>query len=374
MLHNKEALHCTLTTMRMRNLSPLCGSITLVIHQIWSFTCWKYALANRRIVPGCFSLLDLGCNDASQGITLSPMVDTDALNANIALLGLHLLCKHHPNSFPTLSLTSELTRAALDARPPCRWEEHTYTVRLPVQHNDMKISAEQLAAGLASRDDQVTSNNGEQNSVCSEKTVQKEVPVHVVLDMGHNPAAMGALARRMAHKFQGRNVRWVLLVFYYSGICCRFESNKLRMQSRVCFTRLLAFLSLMIFYWVSKMSFYRVVYAMSRDKDVRTCLKNVLSVVPSSHVHFVQVRIKLFSSVSFTLFFSQKHQLIVTFCAFYTAVQELSCNLARRALSTVPRRDRWRNVWFSNSQSRYCLSFPFVFFKYCSLLYAGLIA
>ena len=33
----------------------------------------------------------------------------------------------------------------------------------------------------------------------------------------------------------------------------------------------------------------RVVYAMSRDKDVRTCLKNVLSVVPTSHVHFVQV-------------------------------------------------------------------------------------
>ncbi len=137
------------------------------------------------------------------------MVDTDALNANIALLGLHLLCKHHPHSFPTLSLTSELTRAALDARPPCRWEEHTYTVRLPVQHNGVKVSAEQLATGLASSDEQVPRNDSdnEQNSRCNEKTDQKEVPVQVVLDMGHNPAAMGALARRLAHKFQGRNVR-----------------------------------------------------------------------------------------------------------------------------------------------------------------------
>lgn len=32
-----------------------------------------------------------------------------------------------------------------------------------------------------------------------------------------------------------------------------------------------------------------MVYAMSRDKDVRTCLKNVLAVVPPSHIHFVQV-------------------------------------------------------------------------------------
>jgi hypothetical protein len=30
---------------------------------------------------------------------------------------------------------------------------------------------------------------------------------------------------------------------------------------------------------------------MSRDKDVRTCLHNVLTVVPPSHIHFVQVSI-----------------------------------------------------------------------------------
>ena len=42
----------------------------------------------------------------------------------------------------------------------------------------------------------------------------------------------------------------------------------------------------------------RVVYAMSRDKDVRTCLKNVLAVVPSSHVHFVQVKLLFLFSLS----------------------------------------------------------------------------
>ena len=159
----------------------------------------------------------MGCNDASQGITLSPVVDTDALNANIALLGLHLLCKHHPHSFPALSLTSEITRAALDARPPCRWEEHTYTVSLPVQSSALGVSAEQLSTGLASNDDQITVDNDQQNRLSDEKAMHKEVPVQVVLDMGHNPAAMGALARRIAHKFQGRNVRWVL---FFVPISC----------------------------------------------------------------------------------------------------------------------------------------------------------
>jgi len=41
---------------------------------------------------------------------------------------------------------------------------------------------------------------------------------------------------------------------------------------------------------------------MSRDKDVRTCLKNVLSVVPTSHVHFVQVLLSSFLTVVLLLF------------------------------------------------------------------------
>jgi len=145
---------------------------------------------------------DLGCTDASQGITLSPMVDTDALNTNIALLGLHLLHKHHPATFPTLSLDSETTRVALDSRPPCRWEEHTY--RVPAAADSEK-GAQQ---GSAATEEDTT---GSEATASGSFTVpSREVEcreVQVVLDMGHNPAAMGALARRIAHKFQGRNVR-----------------------------------------------------------------------------------------------------------------------------------------------------------------------
>jgi folylpolyglutamate synthase/dihydropteroate synthase len=94
------------------------------------------------------------------------LVDTDALNANIALLGLHLLQKHHPTAFPQLDLTSAATARALDTRPPCRWEEHIFTV----PGTDCELD--------------------------------------VILDMGHNPAALAALARRIAFKFPGRDVRY----------------------------------------------------------------------------------------------------------------------------------------------------------------------
>lgn len=155
-----------------------------------------------------------------------PLVDTDALNANLALLGLHLLRKHHPDILPQLDLGSEATAAGLEARPPCRWEEHTY------------------------------------------REPRSGAVVDVVLDMGHNPAALAALARRIAHKFPGREVR------------CASPACSIR-------TRWATYLTLhnLVMVWC----LYRMVYAMSRDKDVRTCLKNVLAVVPPSHIHFVQV-------------------------------------------------------------------------------------
>jgi folylpolyglutamate synthase/dihydropteroate synthase len=108
------------------------------------------------------------------------MVDSDALNANIALLGLHLLQKHHPAAFPQLDLRGEATARGLDSRPPCRWEEHVY--QLPTAGTSTDASA---TAGASTEPAQVD----------------------VVLDMGHNPAALGALARRVAHKFPGRNVQ-----------------------------------------------------------------------------------------------------------------------------------------------------------------------
>jgi folylpolyglutamate synthase/dihydropteroate synthase len=110
--------------------------------------------------------VDLSAADSEHGVRSIPLIDTDALNSNLALLTLHLLQKHHPHALPQLDLQTAATARGLDARPPCRWEEHTYT---------------DPASGVV---------------------------VDVVLDMGHNPAALAALARRIAHKFPGREVRY----------------------------------------------------------------------------------------------------------------------------------------------------------------------
>jgi hypothetical protein len=63
---------------------------------------------------------------------------------------------------------------------------------------------------------------------------------------------------------------------------------------------------------------------MSRDKDVRTCLHNVLTVVPPSHIHFVQVHIPAFQAWCFLT-----RQL-------FTAVQKFPSNFSGRAVDTVP--------------------------------------
>ena len=130
------------------------------------------------------------------------MVDTDALNTNIALLGLHLLHKHHPATFPALSLDSETTRAALDSRPPCRWEEHTYTAPVTAVSEE-----ETQEVHTATEENATGSETALRGSAAVPSTGVESREVQVVLDMGHNPAAMGALARRIAYKFQGRNVR-----------------------------------------------------------------------------------------------------------------------------------------------------------------------
>eukprot|EP00428_Durinskia_dybowskii_P079355 CAMPEP_0170450310 /NCGR_PEP_ID=MMETSP0117_2-20130122/51703_1 /TAXON_ID=400756 /ORGANISM="Durinskia baltica, Strain CSIRO CS-38" /LENGTH=547 /DNA_ID=CAMNT_0010711597 /DNA_START=123 /DNA_END=1763 /DNA_ORIENTATION=+ len=181
--------------------------------------------------------LDLSAGDSEHNVQFSPMVDTDALNANIALLGLHLFQKHHPHAFPTLDLTSEATAKGLDARPPCRWEEHVYPQRQPSLA--VTDTAYELATESAIESATVVAATG----AAAHKSESLREPsgvdeIDVILDMGHNPAALGALARRIAYKFPGRNVR--------------------------------------------------MVYAMSRDKNVRTCLQNVLAVIPPTHVHFVQ--------------------------------------------------------------------------------------
>ena len=147
------------------------------------------------------------------------MVNTDALNSNLALLGLCLLLKHQPHCFPVcdstttstgaasadqqtlqcsagrlsrLDLTSEATRVALCARPPCRWEKHMYTP---------------TTVSFATESSSSTTSSAAVADTTSAAVPPVEVEVEVVLDVGHNPAAVGALARRIAFEYKGRNVR-----------------------------------------------------------------------------------------------------------------------------------------------------------------------
>ena len=157
----------------------------------------------------CGGGVDLCAGDSEHGVTFSPMVDTDALNANIALLGLHLLQKHHPGAFPPLDFLSERTAIGLDARPPCRWEEQIYQV--PELRKDSSSSTATALHTAGPYDATETRFQAEQRHK-EEATATEEADhareVEVVLDMGHNPAAMAALSRRIAYKFPDRDVRY----------------------------------------------------------------------------------------------------------------------------------------------------------------------
>lgn len=152
--------------------------------------------------------------------------DTDDLNAHIAFAALCILSekskliqKTDPNNknekiefysaFSAIDVMSDSVQKALQRRPPCRWEELTVRTTIDSKH------------GFEGGD-------------------SRKVDVEVVLDVGHNPAAMEALSQRIHEIYPHRGVR--------------------------------------------------VLYAMSRDKDVRTCVKHIIGVAPHDRIHFVQVR------------------------------------------------------------------------------------
>jgi folylpolyglutamate synthase/dihydropteroate synthase len=155
--------------------------------------------------------------------------DTDDLNAHIAFGALCILSEkskliqnNDPNDknenaefysvFSAIDVKSDSVQIALQSRPPCRWEELTVSTT-------------------------IDSKNG------VEGIDRRKVDVEVVLDVGHNPAAMEALSLRIHEIYPHRGVR--------------------------------------------------VLYAMSRDKDVRTCVKHIIGVAPHDHIHFVQVTLRI---------------------------------------------------------------------------------
>jgi folylpolyglutamate synthase/dihydropteroate synthase len=89
------------------------------------------------------------------------------------------MLKEYSPSFPTLDVTSAAVREGLIRRPPCRWETFSHVVQLTTRENE--------------------------ESKEEEKT--EEVLVTAVLDMGHNPAAIDALCRRIQRDLGNKHVR-----------------------------------------------------------------------------------------------------------------------------------------------------------------------
>ena len=162
------------------------------------------------------------------------IVDTDRLNTNLSLAALCLLKEKVGGVFAGIDVRSEALQRALHTRPPCRWEIHRTNIVMPEG---------------------------------------KSVSVEAVLDVGHNPAAMGALTRRINSEYSGRPVRYHLSP----------------LQATLMMNAILIELSFAVVGLYLCRLWTRILYAMSRDKDVRTCLRFVLKAVPHDRIHFAQV-------------------------------------------------------------------------------------
>lgn len=98
--------------------------------------------------------------------------DTDQLNSCLSLLTI-LLYDKHAQPLPELLDNIQLVQNALQVRPPCRWEKHIHSV----------------------------------------KDSDREGIVEVILDMGHNPAAITALLDRLNREYPSRHIRYDNLLF-----------------------------------------------------------------------------------------------------------------------------------------------------------------
>ncbi len=111
-----------------------------------------------------FEIPSIFCN-CCKGCSFRSWKFTDELNSTLSFLVLCLLKKHHPASFGLLDLSSFATRTAVSCSPPFRWERHKY---------------------------QVCPDGGS---------------VDVVLDVGHNQAAIQEIAKRLKVDFPEKNYK-----------------------------------------------------------------------------------------------------------------------------------------------------------------------
>lgn len=167
---------------------------------------------------------DLAGSTVSEN-TFSSLVisDMDDLNAHLAFTALCILkdraLKDSANGlytpFASLDVMSPAVQTSLQRRPPCRWEMHSVnSTDYAVVPQAKKSRTESPLTPLARQSDGMEDNSidvGEKAALqpsqiaCNERTIP--IAVQVVLDVGHNPAAMAALGRRIQGQFPGRSVR-----------------------------------------------------------------------------------------------------------------------------------------------------------------------
>ena len=133
--------------------------------------------------------------------------DKNELNAHLAFAALCLLREKEKKeggnkslyrAFSVLNVMSPGVQKGLQSRPPCRWETHNVTIAI-----DIKLTPP--TRNTNDQSDITVSDIQKVHVVSRERT--DNVTVQVVLDVGHNPAAMEALSDRIIDQFPGRGIR-----------------------------------------------------------------------------------------------------------------------------------------------------------------------
>jgi hypothetical protein len=146
--------------------------------------------------------------------------DMDDLNAHLAFSALCILKERAQkdgvnglySTFTSLDVMSTAMQSSLQRRPPCRWEMHSvnstgYDVLPPAKKSRSESPLSRLSDGTGANGTNIGDNETNSPSQIVSKELTVPIAVQVILDVGHNPAAMEALGRRIQGQFPRRGVR-----------------------------------------------------------------------------------------------------------------------------------------------------------------------
>ncbi len=150
------------------------------------------------------------------------VMDPDAMNGYLCLLALHILSDSGRDIFSDKRLFKGI--AGCNLRPSCRWEE--FQVRVSSNPDMSSVRVDRVDKGAEQEQEHGQDTSGSL--------------VKVVLDVGHNPAAVATLMKRVNKQYSERGDE------------------------------------------------VRIVYAVSRDKNIRECVRAIVANVAPHRVHFAQ--------------------------------------------------------------------------------------